>query len=532
MFRNTWFFALTIFSLAAALPAAADENAPEMPGRCLARSGLSYLPNPRATIDVEPAYDSTQFPITTEWRDEVSITDSTWAFLHPAIVAGGSYLHVFGNGVEIGVPGIRPVHFRSIDDGDTWTLFGDYYNPDFTGQPEDVNAWGDGATLYACWRGEYGSQPAFVHFRSSPDHGATWPITAELRRAAPYDDARYGVVAGRGDTAFVNFIQYGAYSLTCWRTVNRGFSWTDPGWIDTAWGQSYPARMVYGGGVLHIAHNKDWEDQTDVFYLRSTDHGQSFAEPVFLGFPDGNHGQWPEIAADSLGSVAVCWMDYIGSPYAFVGGAWVRQSADYGATWGPAVRLDTNYEASVGMAVAVQANYRAVAWVDHSGPGSRVVLRESQNGGMSWGPAQVMGEGACYEPRLAVRGDTAYLVWLSSVYVGGDERRTIRFRKNDAAVGIGWSEEECLPLNSAVIAHPNPFNSWVSIEIKGSKGGDLKAEIFDLTGRKVKTLNSIGELKIIWDATDDSGKKVTSGIYFARIAASQRIFLSRLALVK
>jgi hypothetical protein len=53
------------------------------------------------------------------------------------------------------------------------------------------------------------------------------------------------------------------------------------------------------------------------------------------------------------------------------------------------------------------------------------------------------------------------------------------------------------------------------------KGCDIEIEIFNVTGQKVVSLMLTGkEGKIIWDATDALGEKVSSGIYFARVRDS------------
>jgi hypothetical protein len=173
------------------------------------------------------------------------------------------------------------------------------------------------------------------------------------------------------------------------------------------------------------------------------------------------------------------------------------------------MRLDTNFEASVGMAAAVQGNYRAVAWVDHSGPGSRVVLRESQDHGATWGPAQVMGEGICYDPRLAVRGEAAYLVWEETEVIEGQPRGLIMFRKNDTAVGIGWSEVVELPEGITLTCYPNPFNAATTIT------GEAEIAIFDITGRRVATLHA-AKGRAVWEP-----KNLSSGVYYARAVAGE-----------
>ena len=67
-----------------------------------------------------------------------------------------------------------------------------------------------------------------------------------------------------------------------------------------------------------------------------------------------------------------------------------------------------------------------------------------------------------------------------------------------------------------ISAYPNPFNSFTTITLSGTEGGDVRIRIIDITGRLVRTLFA-KEGKAVWDALDNSGRNVSSGIYFARV---------------
>lgn len=73
--------------------------------------------------------------------------------------------------------------------------------------------------------------------------------------------------------------------------------------------------------------------------------------------------------------------------------------------------------------------------------------------------------------------------------------------------------------------YPNPFNPTTDIEFLLSQSGQAKIEIFNISGQKVRTLVDqhleAGHKVINWDGRDDSGKDVSSGIYFYRIETSE-----------
>lgn len=64
---------------------------------------------------------------------------------------------------------------------------------------------------------------------------------------------------------------------------------------------------------------------------------------------------------------------------------------------------------------------------------------------------------------------------------------------------------------------PNPFNPTTTIAFNLPKAAQVRLSVFDLQGRKVHTLVNqsmpAGRHQAKWDGTNDSGNKVTSGVY-------------------
>jgi len=69
--------------------------------------------------------------------------------------------------------------------------------------------------------------------------------------------------------------------------------------------------------------------------------------------------------------------------------------------------------------------------------------------------------------------------------------------------------------------HPNPFNQTTKIGFTLARSGYVILSIYDLLGRKIRTLASqnlsSGYKSVLWDGKNDSGEDVASGIYFYRI---------------
>ncbi|MDP8321484.1 MAG: right-handed parallel beta-helix repeat-containing protein [Candidatus Stygibacter australis] len=70
-------------------------------------------------------------------------------------------------------------------------------------------------------------------------------------------------------------------------------------------------------------------------------------------------------------------------------------------------------------------------------------------------------------------------------------------------------------------AYPNPFNPETTIAFYVKQPGKVKLAIYNVKGQKVSTLKdedmAAGEQNIVWQGTDNEGRKVSSGIYFIRL---------------
>jgi hypothetical protein len=69
--------------------------------------------------------------------------------------------------------------------------------------------------------------------------------------------------------------------------------------------------------------------------------------------------------------------------------------------------------------------------------------------------------------------------------------------------------------------YPNPFNPTTKIEYDLPVSAGVRIEIFDILGRRVKTLiderKETGFYTTMWDGRNNYGKEVASGVYLYRI---------------
>jgi len=83
---------------------------------------------------------------------------------------------------------------------------------------------------------------------------------------------------------------------------------------------------------------------------------------------------------------------------------------------------------------------------------------------------------------------------------------------------------------------PNPFNPSTQIKISIGLTSHVNLEIYDILGRKVRSLvneqKQAGEYVIAWDGRNDHGNTVVSGVYFYRIAAGSFVSVRKMLVLK
>jgi len=94
-----------------------------------------------------------------------------------------------------------------------------------------------------------------------------------------------------------------------------------------------------------------------------------------------------------------------------------------------------------------------------------------------------------------------------------------------------------LPTVTALKAnYPNPFNPSTTIAFDTHKEGRVAVDIYNIKGQKVKTLidemRGIGSHKVVWNGKDDTGRDVSSGIYFYRMQTEGYSSVKKMVLMK
>jgi flagellar hook assembly protein FlgD len=83
---------------------------------------------------------------------------------------------------------------------------------------------------------------------------------------------------------------------------------------------------------------------------------------------------------------------------------------------------------------------------------------------------------------------------------------------------------------------PNPFNSVTQFWISVPKWERVRLEVYDVLGRRVRTLLNRemlpGRYRLSWDGRDDAGKPVASGMYFVWFSSENQIKVRKVLLLR
>ena len=84
--------------------------------------------------------------------------------------------------------------------------------------------------------------------------------------------------------------------------------------------------------------------------------------------------------------------------------------------------------------------------------------------------------------------------------------------------------------------YPNPFNPSTAIEYSLAKDSDVELRIYDAQGRSVRTLvegfRQRRNYRVVWDALNDNGNQVSSGVYFYKLETKDFRSTKKMVLIR
>lgn len=126
-----------------------------------------------------------------------------------------------------------------------------------------------------------------------------------------------------------------------------------------------------------------------------------------------------------------------------------------------------------------------------------------------------------------------YTVGITAVYEGDIESDFVTLDFLYSGTNTGNDLIATTELNGN---YPNPFNPTTTIAFSLKEAGHAVLEIFNVKGESIKQLVSdqlaAGQHSVVWNGTDNSGKPVSSGIYFYKLSSKNFSATRKMILMK
>ena len=132
------------------------------------------------------------------------------------------------------------------------------------------------------------------------------------------------------------------------------------------------------------------------------------------------------------------------------------------------------------------------------------------------------------------------MAWRESYFINQNDPDSLSviygYVPLDAVLGLDDLQTQIPGEFSLAQNYPNPFNPSTKISFNILNAGEYELNIFNILGEKVRTLTNrnytVGEYTSVWDARNDAGNPVSSGVYFYRLSSDKQTLTRKMLLVR
>jgi FlgD Ig-like domain len=233
------------------------------------------------------------------------------------------------------------------------------------------------------------------------------------------------------------------------------------------------------------------------------------------------------------------WQNYNGDLYDIY-----MQKFDYSGNfcWDEVVQLGTNNTPRSDPDLVLCEDKIYATWIEMVGYYDHVKAQLlDENGNKLWIPG---GEIVCESiygrnhPKAVYNGsDHVYSAWIDDR--DNDYMSLYNLYTQKMYVGQTGISNDQLPVTSYQLSnYPNPFNptTTITFSLNTEIAENTELVIYNLKGQKVKQLVSdqlvAGQHSVVWNGLDDSGKSVSSGVYFYKLKSGDFEKTKKMLLLK
>jgi hypothetical protein len=283
-----------------------------------------------------------------------------------------------------------------------------------------------------------------------------------------------------------------------------------------AWKASHRPSLAWGtDGQLHIAYERETTSSEILKIRHRSWDGVSWSAVTGLG-TNASFSRAPAIASGPNSTLHVVWQDgeNVGSD--------IFYAAFDGSVWGATEQIVTGPSDVASPSVAVASNGDVyVSWEDCRYAETELHLKSTHEG--SWGDEirLTSAPGPSKLAGLAAGTSRVCVVWTDL----RDGNPEIYFRETltgATAVVLGPPVSEGLGAVHLSALRPMPFTTETRFEMHLAARTRVSLDVFDLAGRRVRTLASGAHSEGIhvfrWEGRNGAGHRVAPGVYFIRCA--------------
>lgn len=153
-----------------------------------------------------------------------------------------------------------------------------------------------------------------VCFSGSTDGGISWSQPVDISHPSGYSLQPEIAVDHRGN---INIIwEYTAEKRGYYyfrRSTDGGISWTPPRNLSIVAGSpaNHDIAVDHAGNINFVRESHGYPDDNRVHFLRSTDNGKTWSEPILIYETSGySTALVPKIAVDDAGNINIVWQDF------------------------------------------------------------------------------------------------------------------------------------------------------------------------------------------------------------------------------
>lgn len=146
------------------------------------------------------------------------------------------------------------------------------------------------------------------------------------------------------------------------------------------------------------------------------------------------------------------------------------------------------------------------------------------------------------ETQATISNDGSKVVWASNwgQNVGNEQVFLMQLDMpsnwKELITSVNNRQEKTFDRYQLIKNYPNPFNSATTIQYQLSKSSHVRLKIFDVLGCHVKTLvdkkQTVGSYSFHWNAKDELGKDVASGVYFYQLPTENFVKSCKMLLLR